>query len=125
MGGRVLVVVPASSWIAKIPQSLPTLMEKLSFLQRPIALFEQGLQAFHDAVPSDGAEKVVEVKQSTDMGGKMLGIGSTVLAGSREPGRVNRGYGDSIDDRRKGGPSWAPWWLATRLSHYQIERLLA
>jgi hypothetical protein len=29
-------VVPASSWIAKIPQSMPTLIERLSFVQRPI-----------------------------------------------------------------------------------------
>jgi predicted PurR-regulated permease PerM len=78
-----LVVVPASGWIAKIPQSLPTLIEKLSFLQRPIKFLEQGLKAFQDAVPSDGAQKVVEVKQSPDMGGKMLGIGTTVLAGGR------------------------------------------
>ena len=78
-----LVVVPASGWIAKIPQSLPTLVEKLSFLQRPIKLLEQGLRAFQESIPSDGAQKVVEVKPSTDMGGKMLGIGSTVLAGGR------------------------------------------
>ena len=79
-----LVVVPASSWIAKIPQSMPTLIERLSFLQRPIKFLEQGLKAFQEAVPSDGAQKIVEVKQSTDVGGKMLGIGTTVLAGGRE-----------------------------------------
>jgi predicted PurR-regulated permease PerM len=78
-----LVVGPASSWIAKIPQSLPTLIEKLSFIQRPIKFLERGLKAFQDAVPTEGAQKVVEVKQSTDVGGKMLGIGTTVLAGSR------------------------------------------
>ena len=78
-----LVVVPASGWIAKIPQSLPTLVEKLSFLQRPIKLLEQGLRAFQESIPSDSAQKVVEVKPSTDVGGKMLGIGSTVLAGGR------------------------------------------
>jgi predicted PurR-regulated permease PerM len=78
-----LVVVPASSWIAKIPQSMPTLIERLSFVQRPIKILEEGLKAFQEAVPSDGAQKIVEVKQSTDVGGKMLGIGSTVLAGGR------------------------------------------
>jgi predicted PurR-regulated permease PerM len=36
--------VPASAWIAKAPQSLPTLMDKLSFLRRPIQLMDQGLQ---------------------------------------------------------------------------------
>ena len=78
-----LVAVPASSWIAKIPQSLPTLIEKLNFLKQPIHFLEQGMKAFQDAVPNEGAQKVVEVKQSADVGGKMLGIGSTVLAGGR------------------------------------------
>jgi predicted PurR-regulated permease PerM len=78
-----LVIVPASNWIAKVPQSLPTLIEKLSFLQQPVQFIGQGLKAFQDAVPGDGAQMVVEVKQSTDVGGKMLGIGTTVLAGGR------------------------------------------
>jgi predicted PurR-regulated permease PerM len=78
-----LVVVPASNWIARIPQYVPTLVEKLSFLQRPIKFLEEGLKAFQDAVPRDGAQKVVEVRQSTEMGGQMLGIGTTVLVGGR------------------------------------------
>jgi predicted PurR-regulated permease PerM len=73
------VAVPASGWIAKIPQSLPTLMEKLSFLQRPIKLFEQGLQASQHLMAQDSQKQVIEVKQATDI----LGIGSTVLAGGR------------------------------------------
>jgi predicted PurR-regulated permease PerM len=77
------VAVPASGWIAKIPQSLPTLMEKLSFLQRPIKLFEQGLQASQNLVSQDSPKQVIEVKQATDVSAKMLGIGSTVLAGGR------------------------------------------
>ena len=62
---------------------MPTLIERLSFVQRPIKILEEGLKAFQEAVPSDGAQKIVEVKQSTDVGGKMLGIGTTVLAGGR------------------------------------------
>jgi predicted PurR-regulated permease PerM len=77
------VAVPASGWIAKIPQSLPTLMEKLSFLQRPIKLFEQGLQASQHLIAQDSQKQVIEVKQATDVSGSMLGIGSTVLAGGR------------------------------------------
>ena len=77
------VAVPASSWIAKIPQSLPTLMEKLSFLQRPIKLLEQGLQASQTLLSQDSSQQVIEVKQSSDVSAKMLGIGSTVLAGGR------------------------------------------
>jgi predicted PurR-regulated permease PerM len=77
------VAVPASGWIAKIPQSLPTLMEKLSFLQRPIKLLEQGLQASQHLMAEDSQKQVMEVKQATDVSGSMLGIGSTVLAGGR------------------------------------------
>jgi predicted PurR-regulated permease PerM len=77
------VAVPASGWIAKIPQSLPTLMEKLSFLQRPIKLLEQGLQASQHLMAEDSQKQVMEVKQATDVSGSMLGIGSTVLANGR------------------------------------------
>jgi predicted PurR-regulated permease PerM len=77
------VAAQASGWIAKIPQSLPTLMEKLSFLQRPMKLFEQGLQASQHLMAEDSPKQVIEVKQATDVSARMLGIGSTVLAGGR------------------------------------------
>jgi predicted PurR-regulated permease PerM len=77
------VASQASGWIAKIPQSLPTLMEKLSFLQRPMKLFEQGLQASQHLMAEDNKKQVIEVKQATDVSASMLGIGSTVLAGGR------------------------------------------
>ena len=37
------ISVPASGWIAKAPQSLPTLQAKLSFLKRPIAMVQGGM----------------------------------------------------------------------------------
>jgi hypothetical protein len=58
-------------------------MEKLSFLQRPIKLLEQGLQASQHLMAEDSQKQVMEVKQATDVSGSMLGIGSTVLAGGR------------------------------------------
>jgi predicted PurR-regulated permease PerM len=76
---------PMSDWIAKAPQSLPTLMEKLSFLQKPIQLMEQGAKQLQ-TVMSDGQQAgtpVVTVKQAPDVGQSMVGIGSTVLAGGR------------------------------------------
>ena len=42
--------VPASAWIAKAPQSLSALMDKLSFLQRPIQLVEQGVHELQNAM---------------------------------------------------------------------------
>jgi predicted PurR-regulated permease PerM len=78
---------PASAWIAKAPQSLPTLMDKLSFLRRPIQLIEQGVQQLQNSMsrseqePAD--QPVVTVKQPSDVSGHILGIGSAVLAGGR------------------------------------------
>jgi AI-2E family transporter len=61
--------VPASAWISKAPQSLPALMDKLSFLQRPIQLFEQGLHELQNAMsPGEQAgQQVVTVKQPSDV----------------------------------------------------------
>jgi predicted PurR-regulated permease PerM len=75
--------VPAAGWIAKAPQSLPTLMNKLSFLREPIQLVERGVQQVQSLMSQDSQQPVVTVKQSPDVGGSILGIGSTVLAGGR------------------------------------------
>ena len=79
--------VPASAWIAKAPQSLPALMEKLSFLQRPIQLVEQGVHELQSTM-SPGEQELagqpaVTVKQPSDVSSRVLGIGSTVLAVGR------------------------------------------
>jgi predicted PurR-regulated permease PerM len=79
--------VPASAWIAKAPQSLPTLMEKLSFLRGPIRLIEQGVQHMQNSMSQSEQEPadqpVVTVKPPSDVSGHILDIGSTVLAGGR------------------------------------------
>lgn len=79
--------VPASAWIAKAPQSLPALMDKLSFLQRPVQLVEQGVHELQNAMSPGEQEPagkpVVAVKQPSDISSHVLGIGSTVLAGGR------------------------------------------
>lgn len=79
--------VPASAWIAIAPQSLPTLMDKLSFLRRPIQLMDQGLQQLQSAISQSGQAPVeqpdVTVKQRPDISSHILGIGSTVLEGGR------------------------------------------
>ena len=81
------LTVPAYTWIAKAPQSLQTLMDKLSFLRRPIQLIEKGVQQLQNAMslseqePAD--QPVMTVKQPSDVSGHILGIGSTALAGGR------------------------------------------
>ena len=79
--------VPASAWIAKAPQSLPALMDKLSFLRKPIQLMDQGLQQLQNAMSQSGEAPVeqpsVTATQRPDIGSHILGIGSTVLEGGR------------------------------------------
>ncbi|MGB6440858.1 MAG: AI-2E family transporter [Methyloceanibacter sp.] len=79
--------VPAAAWIAKAPQSLPALVDKLSFLQRPIQLVEQGVHELQNTMSlgeqEPAAQPIVTVKQPSDVSSRVLGIGSTVLAGGR------------------------------------------
>ncbi len=48
------ISVPAAGWIAKAPQSLPTLQHKLSFLRRPIAMFEGGMAQMQKLMQDTG-----------------------------------------------------------------------
>ena len=91
------ISVPASGWIAKAPQSLPTLEAKLNFLKRPIAmvqggmqqmdkLMHEGQQATGGGAPAKGPdgkpEQVVTVNSSS--GSAMgMGVGMSVLTGTR------------------------------------------
>jgi predicted PurR-regulated permease PerM len=102
------VSVPASGWIARAPQSIPTLEAKLSFLRRPIAMVQHGMQQMDrlmhqgQAVEGQGekgqgekgqgekgqggqqsgqAPQVVTV--SSGSGGMGVGVGMSVLTGTR------------------------------------------
>jgi predicted PurR-regulated permease PerM len=76
------LTAPASAWIAKAPQSLPTLMEKLSFLQKPIRMIAEGANELRNAM--DGGPPVAEVPAvAVKQPSSMIGIGSTVLEGGR------------------------------------------
>ena len=48
------ISVPASGWIARAPQSLPTLQKKLGFLRQPIALLEGGVQQMQRLMRDSG-----------------------------------------------------------------------
>jgi predicted PurR-regulated permease PerM len=106
------VSVPASGWIAKAPQSLPALLEKLSFLREPIRLVQHGVQQVQNLMTQSGESgqqqtggsdqsanterdfrrteeqpggskpQTVMVQQSSGMGG-IVGIGSSILQGGR------------------------------------------
>jgi len=49
------ISVPATGWIAKAPQSLPTLQQKLGFLRRPIDMFENGMQQMQKLMQESGS----------------------------------------------------------------------
>ena len=73
------ISVPATGWIAKAPQSLPTLQQKLGFLRQPIEMFQHGMQQMqsllHEQQPHGG--QTVTVSQGAG------GMGMSVLAGTR------------------------------------------
>ncbi len=83
--------VPASGWIAKAPQSLPALVDKLRFLEKPIRLVQHGVQQLQNLMSQSGDQPAAQnapppgpaASQSADVGGSLMGIGSSVLQGGR------------------------------------------
>jgi predicted PurR-regulated permease PerM len=83
--------VPASGWIAKAPQSLPALVDKLRFLERPIQLMQHGVQQLQNLMSQSGDQPDAQnaprpgpaAPQSSNVGGSLMGIGSSVLQGGR------------------------------------------
>ncbi len=78
------ISMPAEEWIAKAPQSLPTLEAKLSFLRRPIAML-QGVPGQMDKLMHQGqqAPKGQVVTVSNQSGSGMGGVGLSVLTGTK------------------------------------------
>lgn len=90
------ISVPAAGWIARAPQSLPTLQAKLSFMRRPIAMFEGGMQQMQrlmqdsssarDTAPTSAVAAAPaaagQVPQPVSLS-QGSGVGLSVLAGTR------------------------------------------
>jgi predicted PurR-regulated permease PerM len=73
------ISVPASNWIAKAPQSLPVLQQKLGFLREPIDMFQGGMAQIGKLMHQGGEQKqgqTVTVTQGS-------GVGMSVLTGTR------------------------------------------
>jgi predicted PurR-regulated permease PerM len=88
------ISVPAAGWIARAPDSLPTLQKKLGFLRRPIDMFENGMQQMQKLMqegaapgerlagaPPPGQPAAAPAQGFTLSQGS--GVGMTVLAGTR------------------------------------------
>jgi predicted PurR-regulated permease PerM len=76
------ISVPATGWIAKAPQSLPTLEAKLGFLRQPIGMIQGGMEQFqkllHQGQPQPQGQTV-----TVNSGGGGMGVGLSVLTGTR------------------------------------------
>ncbi len=85
------LAVPASGWIAKAPQSLPALVDKLRFLEKPIRLMQHGVQQLQNLMSQSDDQPAAQnapppgqaAPQSSDVGGSIVNIGSSVLQGGR------------------------------------------
>ncbi len=97
------ISVPARGWIAKAPQSLPELQKKLSFLRRPIDMFEGGMRQMQELMQQTGraeaggsgesaapagqasprASPAAPAAGSAPTGGPGAGVGLSLLAGTR------------------------------------------
>ena len=82
------ISVPAQQWIAKAPESLPKLEDKLSFLKRPFAALQGGAaqmdKLMHEAQSGGQQDKKVQtVNVASSPGAGMGGVGMTVLSGTK------------------------------------------
>ena len=82
------ISVPASGWIARAPQSLPTLQQKLSVLRKPIQYVQEGMRKIDDLMHQQSPgqnqknsqnQQRVSVQQPTNVGS----VGLSVLSGTR------------------------------------------
>ncbi len=77
------ISVPAAGWVSKIPQSLPVLKQKLSFLAAPLGYFQHGMtQMQHLLHPSAGGVAPGQTVQ-VQSGSAGTTVGLTVLSGTR------------------------------------------
>jgi predicted PurR-regulated permease PerM len=73
------ISVPATNWIAKAPQSLPTLQQKLGFLREPIDMFQGGMAQIGKLM-HQGTEQAPTQTVTVTQGS---GVGMSVLTGTR------------------------------------------
>ena len=77
------ISVPASAWIARAPEALPKLEQKLSVLKGPIAYMQQGYQTLTEkmgATPPEGGQSAPGMSSLTSVGGSVLVGIKTLIA---------------------------------------------
>ena len=88
------ISVPATGWIAKAPQSLPTLQKKLGFLRQPIAMFEGGMQQMQTLL--------------RDTGHSGASAGGQEAQGGQAEGPANSASGNEASGGGAGKPAAKP-----------------
>ena len=75
------VSVPASNWVAKAPQGMSTLQQRLGFLAQPMDYIRHGFDQIQNVMhpPPPPGQQVVAVQSQSNLGG----YGMTLLAGTR------------------------------------------
>ena len=84
LGVASALIVPASSWVAKAPQSLDELQHRLGFLGQPVHFVRHALDQIQKTMqepPAQGQQTVAVQQQSSFSG--FGGVGVSVLRGTR------------------------------------------
>jgi len=76
------ISVPASGWIARAPQSLPTLEKKLGFLREPINLAQNGLKQLATLLGEDHRAAEPPAPSSVPTISNLGSVGGAILLGT-------------------------------------------
>jgi predicted PurR-regulated permease PerM len=75
-----MLYLPASDWVSKVPDSIPTLQKRFSFMQQPLDALQQGAAKVQQAMePVGNGAPAVAVQQSGGAGK----IGLSILLGTK------------------------------------------
>ena len=75
---------PAASWVQKLPESIPKLQERLSFVSKPIASFQKLVSGAEDLAPTAEAKSLPVKVEGTGLSDRLLNVTRTAVAGLLE-----------------------------------------
>jgi predicted PurR-regulated permease PerM len=75
---------PAASWVQKLPEGIPKLQERLSFVSKPIASFQKLANRAEDLAPTAEAKSLPVKVEGTGLSDRLLNVTRTAVAGLLE-----------------------------------------
>jgi predicted PurR-regulated permease PerM len=75
---------PAASWVQKLPEGIPKLQERLSFVSKPIASFQKLANRTEDLAPTAEAKPLPVKVEGTGLSDRLLNVTRTAVAGLLE-----------------------------------------